>query len=164
MKRNICYSMLRGIVTFVIVVFLTALFPACNHKEQPRFRIGVSQCSKDEWRDKMNEEMRREMLFHPDAELEILSVKDDNNQQIADIQSFIDRNFDIIIVAPNESEALTPVVEKAYAKGIPVIIFDRRIIGDSYTSYIDLDNEGIGLAASEYAHSAESLPKVRHRQ
>lgn len=113
----------------------------------------MSQCSQDEWRDKMNEEMFREMLFHENGVLEILSAKDDNEKQIADIQSFIDRNFDIIIVAPNEAEAFTPIITKAFQAGIPVIIFDRRILNDAYTAYIDLDNHGIGLAASEYANS-----------
>ena len=140
------------VVSLSIIAFLLVSF-GCQKESGPKIRIGVSQCSSDEWRDKMNHEMQREMLFHPDAELEILSANDNNERQTEDIQSFIDRNFDLIIVAPNESEAITPIVKKAYEKGIPVIIFDRRIVGDTYTTYIDLDNRGIGYAASEYAHS-----------
>lgn len=150
---NICYIFRKITATFVIAAAFLMVFASCNDRKQPKFRIGVSQCSKDEWRDKMNEEMQREMLFHPESQLEILSVKDDNEAQIADIQSFIDRKFDIIIVAPNEAEAFTPIIKKAYESGIPVIIFDRRIKGDYYTSYINLDNEGIGYAAAEYANS-----------
>lgn len=137
---------------YPLFLFLIIL-SACSSKPEKIYKIGVSQCSEDEWRDKMNNEMRREMLFHDDAEIEIVSADDSNEKQIADIQSFIDRNFDVIIVAPNEAEALTPIIKKAYDKGIPVLIFDRRIIGDSYTAYIDLDNRGIGYAAAEYANS-----------
>lgn len=126
---------------------------SCNKEREPRYKIGVSQCSSDEWRNKMNHEMLREMLFHEDSYIEIVSADDSNEKQTADIQSFIDRDFDIIIVAPNEGEALTPIVKKAYSAGIPVIIFDRRISGDSFTSYIDLDNKGIGIAAAEYSNS-----------
>lgn len=136
-----------------ILLFFVILFSACSQDNSPKYRIGVSQCSHDEWRDKMNNEMRREMLFHDDATIEIVSAGDNNDKQISDIQSFIDRKFDIIIVAPNEAEAITPIVNKAYDSGIPVIIFDRRISNDSYTSYIDLDNKGIGLAAAGYALS-----------
>lgn len=93
------------------------------------------------------------MLFHDDSYLEIVSAEDNNERQTEQIQSFIDRGFDLIIVAPNEAEALTPIVKKAYSAGIPVIIFDRRISGNSYTTYIDLDNKGIGKAAADYAHS-----------
>ncbi|MCH5233702.1 MAG: substrate-binding domain-containing protein [Muribaculaceae bacterium] len=138
-------------VTFVIFALL--LFAGCKEKNEPKFRIGVSQCSSDEWREKMNQEMIREMLFHDDSLIEIVSADDNNEKQIADIQSFIDRKFDLIIVAPNEAEALTPIVKKAYEAGIPVIIFDRRISEDYYTSYIDLDNKGIGYSAAQYASS-----------
>lgn len=93
------------------------------------------------------------MLFHDNALLEIVSAFDSNEKQTQDIQDFIDRGFDLIIVAPNEAEAMAPIIKKAYEGGIPVIIFDRRIPGNTYTSYIDLDNKGIGLAAAEYARS-----------
>lgn len=147
---NFCCMKRLLSIAFVILAIIMA---SCGDKNEPKFRIGVSQCSSDEWRDKMNHEMRREMLFHDDSIMEIISADDNNEKQIADIQSFIDRGFDLIIVAPNEAKALTPIVKKAYDAGIPIIIFDRRITDDSYTSYIDLDNKGIGYAAAQYASS-----------
>lgn len=133
-----------------LAVALTLIQTGCG-EPQPKFRIGVSQCSDDAWRSQMNDEIRREMLFHDDAEVEIRSSDDDNDRQIKDIDYFIDNGFDIIIVSPREANAITPVIKKAYDKGIPVIVFDRSINGDSYTSYIKLDNYGIGRAAAEYA-------------
>ena len=157
MRCNKFYKTGLKSVTFVILMALaggfSVIFSACGKEKEVEYRIGVSQCSQDVWREKMNQEMRREMLFHTGSEIEIVSAGDNNEQQTKDIQSFIDRGFDLIIVAPNEAEALTPIVKKAYDSGIPVIIFDRRIEGDSYTSYIDLDNYGIGKAAAQYAHS-----------
>lgn len=136
---------------FPIFVALICAMAGCTKSEPPRYKIGVAQCSDDDWRRQMNEEMRREMLFHDDATLDIRSADDSNERQIADIQYFIDNDYDIIITAPNEAEAITPVIKKAYEAGIPVIIFDRNIIGDSYTSYMELDNEGIGASAGRYA-------------
>lgn len=121
---------------------------------QTKFHIGVSQCSDDEWRSQMNDEIRREALFHDDADVEIRVSDDDNAKQIADIEYFINNDFDIIIVSPREAKALTPVIRKAYEKGIPVIVFDRAIEGEYYTSFMKLDNEGIGRAAAEYAVQA----------
>ena len=146
-------KIVAGYVTNVALLVITLISTGCKHEDSPRYKIGVSQCSADEWRDKMNNEMRREMLFHDDSYIEIKDAGDNNEKQTADIQDYIDRDFDLIIVAPNEAEALTPIVKKTYDAGIPVIIFDRRIIGDSYTSYIDLDNKGIGRSAAEYANS-----------
>ena len=93
------------------------------------YRIGVSQCSQDDWRSKMNDEIEREIMFHDDAVVEIRSADDDNLRQAADIRYFADHGFDIIIVSPNEAAALTPVIKEVYGRGIPVIIFDRNIIG-----------------------------------
>ena len=132
-------------------LFFSCIFLAC-HKEE-RFKIGVSQCSGGDWREKMNEEMKRELLFQDAADIEFRCADDSSEKQIADIQYFIDNDFDIILAAPNEADDLTPIIKKAYDSNIPVVIFDRKINGDSYTSYIDLDNKGIGREAADYVYS-----------
>lgn len=123
----------------------------CSCGGGSHYRIGVSQPSSDAWRSQMNDEIRREILFHDDAEVEIRSADDDNETQIADIRHFMEQGFDLIIVSPNEGEALSPVLAEAYGKGIPVIVFDRAVKGDSYTSYLKLNNEELGRAAADYA-------------
>lgn len=119
--------------------------------ESKVYKIGVSQCSQDDWRAKMNEEINREIISHDDAMVEIRSADDSSARQIEDIRYFADNGFDIIIVSPNEAASLTPVIREVYEKGMPVIIFDRNIDGDSYTARIGVDDEGIGKAAAHYA-------------
>ena len=136
---------------FVVVLslfFLTAMW-SCT--ESKIYKIGVSQCSQDDWRMKMNDEIEREIMFHEDASVEIRSADDNNQKQIDDIRYFADNGFDIIIVSPNEAAALTPVIKEIYEKGIPVIIFDRNIIGDTYTARIGVNDEGLGKSAAHYA-------------
>ncbi|MDE6161338.1 MAG: substrate-binding domain-containing protein, partial [Muribaculaceae bacterium] len=139
---------IRYIFALLSVVLLTAA-SGCN--ESKVYKIGVSQCSRDDWRRKMNDEINREIMFHKDAIVEIRSADDDNERQIADIRYFAENGFDIIIVAPNEAAALTPAIKEVYEKGMPVIIFDRNIIGDSYTARIGVDDEGLGRSAAHYA-------------
>ncbi|MDE5975418.1 MAG: substrate-binding domain-containing protein [Muribaculaceae bacterium] len=129
---------------------LAVLLTNCSRQPQ-KWRIGVAQCSQDEWRSQMNEEIMREILFHDNATVEIRCADDSNERQIADIDYFIENGFDLIVVAPNESDALTPAVRKAFSKGIPVIIFDRAVNDSSFTTYIELDNAGIGRNAARYA-------------
>ncbi len=99
----------------------------------------------------MNDEINREIMFHPEATVEIRSADDSNEKQIADIRYFKENNFDIIIAAPNEADAITPVIEEVYNAGVPVIIFDRNINGDSYTAWQGVDNVQVGEAAAHYA-------------
>ena len=112
--------------------------------------VAVSQCSMDEWRNQMNEEMRREAFFHTDLNVEIHSTPDNTQQQIADIESFIERRVDAIVVAPNEWEPLRPVIERAYDAGIPVVLVDRKINSEKYTAFVGGDNVEVGRKAAHY--------------
>ena len=136
-------------ITSILLLSLT--LTGCQ--QEKKWRIGVSQCSSDDWRDKMNGEIDREMLFHEDAEVEIRSADDNCRRQIDDLRYFADNGFDIIIVSPNEADSLTPVIKEIYDRGIPVIIFDRNIYGDSYTARIGADDVGLGRAAARFALS-----------
>lgn len=125
---------------------------ACQRERKTRYIIGVSQCSEDLWRQTMNEELKREVaLYQADAQVLIRSVKDDTPKQIADIEWFIEQKVDVLVVSPNESEACTPVIEKAYQQGIPVILVDRKIATESYTAYVGANNYQIGKEAGLYA-------------
>ncbi|MDE7369835.1 MAG: substrate-binding domain-containing protein, partial [Muribaculaceae bacterium] len=129
---------------------MSFLVAGCGSKP---IKIGVSQCSDDDWRQKMNDEIRREAMCHDNVVVEIRSADDSNEKQISDIQYFADNGFDIIIAAPNAAKAITPVIDKVYSRGIPVIIFDRSIESNSFTAFQGADNVGLGHAAARYANS-----------
>ncbi len=140
--------MRRSFLPYIITILCSLFLCSCTNQKQ--YKIGVSQCSDDDWRRKLNEELGREILFHPEATIEIRSARDDNATQIADIRYFLDNDFDIIIAAPNEADAITPIITEAYRGGTPVIIFDRNVNGNEYTAFQGADNEAIGRAAAEY--------------
>ena len=134
---------------YILLGWLCLLVCGCTPHE-PRFVVGVSQCSNDKWREQMNKEIKREALFYPEVQVEIRSANDNNQTQIEDIRSFIAQGVDLLIVSPNESEAITPVVEEAFDKGIPVVLCDRKIQSEKYSAYIGADNYEIGYKAGEY--------------
>lgn len=143
---------MKQLIFSLILLTLTVSLGGCgDHGSEKRYKIGVSQCSAESWRWKTNDEIEREKMFHDNVDVEIRSADDQNDKQIADIQYFIDNDFDLIIANPNQEDAITPIIKKAYEKGIPVITFDRRIKGDSYTVHMEVDNEAIGRSVAEYA-------------
>ena len=133
----------------VISALMMPVFSGCRREKV--YKIGISQCSRDDWRSKMNEEIRREAMFHKDAYVEIRSADDNSEKQIADVRYFVDSGFDMVIIAPNEATSLTPVVKEVYESGMPVVIFDRNINGDYYTARISVDNTALGCSAASYA-------------
>jgi ribose transport system substrate-binding protein len=122
------------------------------HAEVGKYVIGFSQATTTEpWRLLFNKELRAEAAKHPEIELLVRNGMDDTVKQIADMEEFIDRKVDVILISPKVAEALTPVVNKAFDQGIPVIVLDRDLVNDRYTQFIGGDNEIIGRAAGEYA-------------
>lgn len=102
---------------FSSCLVLTLILTLCCCTESKIYKIGVSQCSQDDWRMKMNDEINREIMFHEDAVVEIRSADDSNAKQIDDIKYFVENGFDIIIVSPNEAAALTPIIKEVYESG-----------------------------------------------
>ena len=137
---------------WITVLFCLLGLAACR-QDAPRFRIGVAQCSDDSWRHKMNDEILREAMFYDGVSVEIRSAADDNRKQAEDVHYFIDKGVDLLIISANEAAPMTPIVEEAYDKGIPVILIDRMILSDKYTAYIGADNNEIGRAVGNYIAS-----------
>lgn len=132
---------MRNII--VSVMTLCLLMTGCNSRT-PQYRIGVSQCLDDAWRQKMNYEMERELLLHPDMTLSRRIAYGSNELQCAQIDSFIKERVDLLIVSPNEAKQVQPAVTRAYRAGIPVIVADRRVPGDEWTAFIGGDNYKVG--------------------
>ena len=131
-----------------LLALLALLLSACSAKKS--YFIGVSQCSEDSWRTKMNSEIRRESYLYDNVRVEFASAKDDNRVQIAQIERFIEQGADLIIVSPNEAKALTPVINKAFDRGVRVVLVDRKSASDKYTAFIGADNVAIGRAVGHF--------------
>lgn len=150
--------MLKSIQHFAYIAALMAalaLLASCTGGKK-RYVIGVSQCSEDVWREKLNQELRVAALYYNNMDLDIASANDDVRLQTDQINRFVDKGVDLLIVAPGQV-SISPAIDRAYEKGIPVIIFDRRTQSNKYTAYIGADNREIGASMGEYL--AGALPK-----
>lgn len=150
--------MLKSIQHFAYIAALMAAlaFLASCTGGKKRYVIGVSQCSEDVWREKLNQELRVAALYYNNMDLDIASANDDVRLQTDQINRFVDKGVDLLIVAPGQV-SISPAIDRAYEKGIPVIIFDRRTRSNKYTAYIGADNREIGESMGEYL--AGALPK-----
>ena len=137
----------------LILLLMLPLFLSCGGSAKKHYVIAVSQCSEDTWREKLNEELRIAALYYNNVDLRIKSAYDDVKLQTEQINSFVDEGVDLLIVAPGQV-TISPAIDRAYEKGIPVIIFDRRTRSDKYTAYIGADNKEIGSSMAEYLAGA----------
>ncbi len=113
--------------------------------------IGMSQCNLGEpWRVQMNEDIRRAAGEHPELKVVFKDAQNDNLRQRAHVEEYVSSGVDLLIISPKEAAPLTPPVRQAYRAGIPVIVLDRRVLGEDYTCFIGADNRKIGRAAGQW--------------
>ena len=115
-----------------------------------RYVIGVSQCSEDIWREKQNAELLVGAYCHEDVELRFAAAYDSDERQVQQIDSLVSTGIDLLIVAPNQVATITPAIDRAFDKGIPVIVFERKTNSQKYTAFISADNYEMGRQMGEY--------------
>jgi len=142
----------RLIILFSSMFSLLVVFSCNRSSSSSKYIIGFSQCNSAEpWREAMNKHLGEEAAKYPEIMLLISDAQQDNAKQVADVENFLVKEVDLLIISPNEAQPLTAIVEETYEKGIPVIVLDRKILSDKYTIFIGADNTLIGQAAGRYS-------------
>lgn len=141
-KDNICLQL----TACLVVAFLLL---SCAGKEK-KFVIGVSQCSQDTWREKLNDELRTGEYLNDSIEVRLASADDDTQLQMRQINHFVDEGVDLLIVSPNQMDDLSSAIDRAYDKGIPVVLFDRKTQTGKYTAFIGGDNVVAGKTLAQF--------------
>jgi ribose transport system substrate-binding protein len=115
------------------------------------FTIGMSQCNLGEpWRVQMNVDIKAAAEKHPELKVIFKDAQNDTLKQRSQVEEFVDSKVDLLIISPKEAQPLTEPVAAAMDAGIPVIVLDRKLLGDKYTCFIGADNKKIGKAVGEW--------------
>lgn len=127
--------------------------PAHRHAgtaEDP-FVVGMSQCNLGEpWRVQMNADVRAAAAANPGLRVVFKDAQNNSLTQRAQVEEFVEEGVDLLIISPKEAAPLTGPVAAAYRRGIPVIVLDRAVQGDSFTTFIGADNVRIGREAGRW--------------
>lgn len=147
-----------------LLFLLICLLSGCSGGKDYRWHIGVSQCVGGKWRDKVNQEMlTAQHLYNKEVKVDIANADNDSRRQIQQIDSLVASGIDLLIVAPNSYEEISPAIDRAYKAGVPVILFDRKTQGSNYTAYIGGDNVEAGKAMGHYTLSLLRDRSYDHR-
>jgi ABC-type sugar transport system substrate-binding protein/AraC-like DNA-binding protein len=133
----------------MLLTGLLLVLASCSSPKH-NYIIGVSQCSADIWREKQNAELRMAAYCQNDVELRFAAAYDSDERQIEQIDSLVASGIDLLIVAPNQVKTISPAIDRAYDKGIPVIIFERKTSSQKFTAFISADNYEMGRVMGEY--------------
>ena len=142
----------KTLSNLLLLGWCVILMIACSG-EKPHYVIGVSQCSEDIWRSWQNAEMVMESNFHDGVELRFATALDDSERQIQQIDSLVESGIQLLIVAPNQRSSVSSAIDRAYDKGIPVIVFERKTDSHKYSAFVSADNYEMGRQMGEYVVS-----------
>ena len=135
---------------WLYVILFIVVFSACSDNNTKKYVIGVSQCSEDIWRDKLNNELVMSTYQHDNVKLNFASANDNDKLQKQQIDQFIKERVNLLIVSPNQIHTISSVIDKAYDAGIPVILFDRKTDSEKYTAFIGADNYEAGHEMGQF--------------
>ena len=139
----------KGLSLFSVAVGVGVPFRALA--EDKSYTIGFSQVTTVEpWRVQFNKDLRAEADLHPNVTLLMSDANDRTEEQVAQVETFIQQGVDALLISPKEAAGLTGVVEKATAAGIPVFVLDRNVDTDKFVQWVGGDNKLIGVAAGEF--------------
>lgn len=141
---------MRTIINIGWLITLLICLTGCSNGNTRKHVIGVSQCSEDAWREKLNRELKTGEYLCDSIEIRLASANDDNKKQIQQINQFIDERVDLLIVSPNQLNTISSAIERAYDKGIPVILYDRKVSSERYTAFIGCDNYVVGQSMARF--------------
>lgn len=146
----------KHIILYVILLLL--VFVSCSDR---RTVIGVSQCSDDLWRQKVNREIKIGQYQYKNVDVVFASADNNGQCQARQIDSLVKAKVDLLVVAPSDVKTVAPAIKRAYRAGIPVILYDRMIESTHYTAYIGTDNVAIGKEVADYlAHQLQGRGTV----
>ena len=133
----------------VSLALLTTAVAACSDAPAA-YKIGISQCSEDIWREKQNDELRMAAYLHDNVELCFAAAYDSDERQVQQIDSLVATGIDLLIVAPNQVATISPAIDRAYDQGIPVIVFERKTSSKKFTASMSADNYEMGRMMGMY--------------
>lgn len=91
------------------------------------------------------------------AEVNFQNANGDPKEQISQIEYFIKKKMDVIVIIAIDDEELLDVVKRAREEGIKVVSYDRLIRNGNTDLYISFDNEQVGRLMAQ--QMVERLPK-----
>jgi D-xylose transport system substrate-binding protein len=138
----------RKWLSFLVIVLLLVSCVRTGSKkpEDSQIRIGFSAASDTFLLERWNKDIK---VFTSEANelgAEVILAKSPGNAlgQIPQIQYLLEKSIDVLVVIPQDMDLLAGVLKKCMDRGIPVLSYDRPIMGIPITGYVSFDNRQVG--------------------
>ncbi len=139
------------IVYYRLALFAALLSAPFHAGAQDIYTVGFAQDTMgNDWRVAQVREVEEGFKDKENIRFFYTNGKSNTAMQVMNIEDMIRANVDVIISSPRDAKVMTPVIEKAYDKGIPVVLLSRTIESDKYTTFIHPKNTLIAKQAADF--------------
>lgn len=94
--------------------------------------------------------VKNELSKYPNIKFLYSDARSNSSLQIKQIEDFIYQKVDLLIVGASDETSVSIATDKAYSCGIPVILIDRKVKSNKYTTYIHPDNTQIARSSAKH--------------
>lgn len=144
--------MKKSVFIMIIIIFILCL-TGCDNRDLPanyeneteeRIQIGLSFDSFVIERWQKDRDVFVYTAQELGAEVNVQNANGDVEKQISQLEYFIEKDMDVIVIIAVDSQAFKDVVKKAKDAGIKIVAYDRLLIDSDVDLYISFDNEKVG--------------------
>ncbi|GAA3755643.1 putative multiple sugar transport system substrate-binding protein [Spinactinospora alkalitolerans] len=147
---------MRRLLHAALAAVLLLPLAACNGvgaaaraEDRPLIGVAMPTKSKERWVDDGSNMAGRFRDLGYDVDLQY--AQDELETQISQIENMITKGADALVIASINGEVLTEVTRQAADQGIPVIAYDRLIMGTEHVDYYaTFDNFKVGELQGGY--------------
>lgn len=145
MKRLLMLSMV-----LVVGIILVACGKASNSDGEGEWTVGLAMNTLNNPFFVDLKEGAEETAKTEGIELIITDSQGDPSKQLSDVENILQRNPDLLILNPVDSDAAAQIVLIANEQGVPVITVDRQAAGGEVVSHIGFDALRSGNIAATF--------------
>lgn len=125
-----------------------------------RVRIGFSMDTLKEERWNKDHDAFLKRCEEVGAVCEVQVANESSEKQMADVEQLLTKGIDVLVVVPHDAVQAAQIVERAKARGVPVVSYDRLINSDKIDLYISHQIPVVGRMIADYAVS--KVPKGKY--
>lgn len=145
------YRLFAKCIRLSVILLMILLYTSCMSRELGKKTIGISMPTKSSERWLQDAKYTALEFEERGYNTKIAFAEDVTGNQASQIENFLDEGIDLLIVTPIDSIALVNVLKRVKEEGIPIISYDRLLLGEIEVDYyVSFDNYYVGVLQGNY--------------
>jgi ribose transport system substrate-binding protein len=131
-----------------------AAYPSVSHAQatddfaKKQWVIGFSNASEtNTWRTALREAIQDQCGKYKNITLFITDANDSPAKQVSDLEDLLAKRVNGLIIGAATTDVANPILDRCWSEKIPVVIVDRKVNSDKYTSFVSSDNSHMATAS-----------------